>query len=283
MGKIIISTDSCCDLSEELLRKNDIRLLPLFVTMGDKTFLDGVTIQATDIYKYVSDTGELPKTAARSVAEFEEYFKELTADGSSVVHISISSFMSSTIDHATIAAENVKNVHVIDSLNLSTGIGHLVMFACDLRDEGKSPEEIVKIIKDTLPKIRASFIIDHLDYLYKGGRCSAVAALGANLLKLRPCIEVHDGKMGVYKKYRGSMKEVLTKYIAEQLSQPGVKYVRRRAFITHPPIMTDNLNEYCVELVKKTGLFDEVYDTNAGCTITSHCGPNTLGVLFITE
>ncbi len=282
MSKIIISSDSCCDIGNDLIAKRNIKILPLFVTMGEETFIDGVTAEPSDIYSFVSETGILPKTAARSVADFEDYFKELTADGSEVVHISISNCLSSTIDHAIIAAESYPNVHIVDSLSLSTGIGLLVLLAADLRDEGKSAEEIVSILNATVPNVSASFVVERLDYLYKGGRCSAVSALGANLLKLRPCIEVQDGKMGVGKKYRGAMKSVLANYVADTLKQDGVKFSKTRAFVTHTA-MSDDLDKYCVELVKETGLFDEVIDTTAGSTITSHCGPNTLGVLFIKE
>lgn len=282
MSNTIISSDSCCDLGKDIREEYGIKTLPLMISMGDDTFIDGETIEPDDIYKFVSETGALPKTAARSVADFEDYFKSLTADGSEVVHISISSLMSSTVDHAAIAAENVPGVYVVDSGNLSTGIGLLVLLAADLKNEGKTAAEIVDIVNSTVPKVSASFIVERLDYLHKGGRCSAVAALGANVLKLRPCIEVHDGKMGVAKKYRGSMKSVLSAYISDKLNSSDTKFVSRRAFITHTA-MSDGLGEYCVELVKQTGLFDEVIETTAGCTVTSHCGPNTLGVLFITE
>ncbi len=282
MSKIIVSSDSCCDLGKELIAKYDIKILPLMVSMGDDSFIDGESVSPDDIYKFVSDTGSLPKTAARSVADFEDYFRELTADGSEVIHISISSYMSSTIDHAEIAAESFPGVHVVDSLNLSTGIGHLVLAAADMRDEGLGADEIVAKLNELSRNVRASFIVERLDYLHKGGRCSSVAALGANLLKLRPCIEVNEGKMGVAKKYRGPMKAVLSSYIADQLKNPDVKYSTKRVFVTHTA-MSDGLDKYCVELVKETGIFDEVIETTAGCTVTSHCGPNTLGVLFIKE
>ncbi|MBE6890790.1 MAG: DegV family protein [Ruminococcaceae bacterium] len=282
LSKIIISSDSCCDIGRELAEKRDVKILPLIVTMGEDSFIDGVTAEPADIYKFVSETGILPKTAARSVADFEEYFKELTADGSEVVHISLSNCLSSTIDHAIIAAENIPGVHIVDSLNLSTGIGLLVLMAADLRDEGRSAEEIVNVLNATVPNVSASFVVERLDYLYKGGRCSAVSALGANLLKLRPCIEVNEGKMGVGKKYRGSMKNVLANYISDLLNQPELKVSGKRVFITHTA-MSDDLDKYCEELVKETGLFDEVINTTAGGTVTSHCGPNTLGVLFIKE
>ncbi len=281
MSNIIISADSCCDIGRELTEKRDIKIMPLIVTMGEDSFIDGVTAEPDDIYKFVAETGNLPKTAARSVADFEEYFKELTADGSEVIHISISNCLSSTIDHALIAAENFPGVHIVDSLNHSTGIGLLVLMAADMRDEGKSADEIVETLNATVPNISASFVVERLDYLHKGGRCSAVSALGANLLKLRPCIEVTEGKMGVGKKYRGAMKAVLSGYISDILKS-DLKVNKKRVFVTHTA-MSDELDKYCVELVKETGLFDEVINTTAGSTITSHCGPNTLGVLFIKE
>lgn len=282
MSKVIISSDSCCDLGNELISKYNIKILPLIVTMGEASFIDGVTVSPDDIYKFVAETGVLPKTAARSVSDFEDYFRELTADGSEVVHISISSYMSSTVDHAMIAAESFSGVHVVDSLNLSTGIGHLVLAAADMRDEGYGAEEIVSKLNEMIPKVCASFIIERLDYLHKGGRCSSVAALGANLLKLRPCIEVKDGKMGVAKKYRGPMKSVLSSYISDQLNRSDIKFSKKRVFVTNTA-MHDSLDEYCVELVKEAGIFEEVLNTTAGCTITSHCGPSTLGVLFVKE
>ena len=282
MSKIIISTDSCCDLGNEIITKRNIKVLPLIVSMGEASYIDGVTAVPEDIYKYVAETGDLPKTAARSVADFEDYFKELTADGSEVIHISISAELSSTLHHAQLAAEEIPGVHIVDSRNLATGIGLVVLHAADLCDEGKSADEIVSELNKIIPNVSASFVVERLDYLCKGGRCSAVAALGANLLKLRPCIEVSDGKMGVSKKYRGSMKAVLTSYISDQLKNPDLKVSKKRVFVTHTA-MSDNLNDYCVELVKELGMFDEVIDTTAGSTITSHCGPNTLGVLFIKE
>ena len=282
MSKVIISSDSCCDLGNELISKYNIKILPLIVTMGEASFIDGVTVSPDDIYKFVSETGVLPKTAARSVSDFEDYLRELTADGSEVVHISISSYMSSTVDHAMIAAESFSGVHVVDSLNLSTGIGHLVLAAADMRDEGYGAEEIVSKLNEMIPKVCASFIIERLDYLHKGGRCSSVAALGANLLKLRPCIEVKDGKMGVAKKYRGPMKSVLSSYISDQLNRSDIKFSKKRVFVTNTA-MHDALDEYCVELVKEADIFEEVLNTTAGCTITSHCGPSTLGVLFVKE
>ena len=283
MRKVIITTDSCCDLLPEMYIQREIYKLPLYVTLGDKTYYDGEDIKPVDIFKYVNETGVLPKTAARSVGDFIDFFKQFVDDGCDVFFTGIGSALSATTQNARLAAEEVGNVYVVDSENLSTGIALSVLKACDLRDQGHSAEEIADIVSSETKNIDASFIIDRLDYLYKGGRCSAVSALGANLLKLHPCIEVKDGKMGVGKKYRGNMKDILVKFVKERLSVEGMKYKRTNVFLTHTCLEHPEYVEACVEAVKETGLFDNVYATPAGATISSHCGPNTLGILFDTE
>lgn len=283
MRKIVVTTDSCCDLSPELFEQFDIKSLPLWVTIGDKTCFDSVDIFPRDIFDYVNKTNVLPKTAARSVGDFIDFFKTYVNDGCDVIFIGIGSELSTTYQNAKIAAAEVGNVYVVDSENLSTGIALCVLKACDLRDEGILPaEEIAQKVSEETGRINVSFIIDRLDYLYKGGRCSAVSALGANLLKLHPCIEVKNGKMGVGKKYRGNMKDILVKYIQDRLSVEGMKYKRKRVFVTHTCVDHLDYVDACVQAVKETGLFDTVYTTCAGSTISSHCGPNTLGILFET-
>jgi len=282
MKNVVVATDSCCDLSNELYQKYDIKVLPLHVLLGERSGLDGVDIMPADIYKYVTETKTLPKTAARSVGDFIDFFRQFTDAGNEVVFVGISSDFSSTVHNAEIAAEEVGGVYVVDSRNLSTGIAHCVLEACDRRDAGMEAKQIADEVSALTSRINVSFIIDTLDYLYKGGRCSAVAMLGANVLKLHPCIEVVDGKMGVGKKYRGGMKDILVKYVKEKLSVPDMKYVRKRIFVTHSSLTDENV-QACAEVVRQTGLFDEVIITCAGGTISSHCGPDTLGVLFITE
>ena len=240
MRKVVITTDSCCDLLPEMYEQRDIKILPLCVTLGDKTCYDGVDIMPRDIFKYVDETGTLPKTAARSVGDFIDFFKTFVDNGCDVVFIGIGSSLSATCQNARLAGEEVGNVYVADSENLSTGIALSILKACDLRDQGMSAEDIANTVAAETKFIDASFIIDRLDYLYKGGRCSAVSALGANLLKLHPCIEVKDGKMGVGKKYRGNMKDILVKYVKERLSVEGIKYKRTRAFVTHTCIDHDD-------------------------------------------
>ena len=279
--KVIIASDSTCDLSNELIEQHGIVILPLTVSLGDEHYRDGVDIDPDRIYEHYEKTGKLPKTAAINGTEFKEFFEKLTADGSSVVMFTISAEMSSTYNNARLAAMEFEDVHVVDSRNLSTGGGLLVLAAADMAAEGKTAAEIAEACRELAPKVDASFVIDDLEFLYKGGRCSALAALGANLLSLKPCIGVKDGKMGVGKKYRGKFSITLKKYIDDQL-----KYIdeieKKRVFVTHAGCDEAIVNA-CYEQVKSLGVFEEVLLTRAGCTVSSHCGRNTLGVLFIRK
>ena len=281
MAKIIISSDSTCDLSKELKEKYDIKIIPLGVTLGDKVYQDGVDINPDYIYEYYDKTGELPKTTAANVGECIDYFADLTKDGDTVIHFTISSSMSSTYSNACLAAAEFDNVYVVDSMNLSTGGGLLVLAAADMANDGMDAEAIVEELKKLAPCVDASFVIDNLEYLHKGGRCSAVAMLGANLLKLKPCIEVKGGAMGVGKKYRGVYGRVLGEYVNERLTD--VKDIdTKRVFVTHAGC-DDEIVKSVYEQVKATGIFEEVLLTRAGCTVSAHCGADTLGVLFIRK
>lgn len=280
-NKIKIIADSTCDLSPEIKEKYDIEVHPFIVNLGDKSFRDGVDINTNDIFNYYKSTGRLSKTAAASPAEYEELFKKWTDEGYDILFFTISSGFSAAYNNACIASEEMNNVYVIESANLSTGILLLIMAAGDMIASGMSAKEIAGAIAEIVPKVRSSFVIDTLEFLWKGGRCSGVAALGANLLKLKPCIEVVNGKMSVGKKYRGNIDKVVPQYIKDRLDA-SPKVVRRRAFITHTFDDVKVVNE-AVKQVKATGKFDEVLVTKAGCTIYTHCGPNTLGVLFIDE
>lgn len=278
--QIKIIADSTCDISPELAKRYNIEIHPFVVNLGDNSFKDGVDITTADILKYYKTTGQLSKTAAAPPAEYEELFEKWCGNGCDVLFFTISKEFSSAYENACIAAQNMENVYVIETANLSTGILLEVLAAADMIEEGMSAEDISRIItSDILPKVRASFVIDTLEFLWKGGRCSGVTALGANLFRLKPCIEVVDGKMQVGKKYRGNIDKVIPQYISDRLElTPNV--LRRRAFITHTfedraPV------EAALQQVRKTGMFDEVLETRAGCTIYSHCGPNTLGVLYI--
>lgn len=279
--KIIITSDSTTDLSPELIERYGIKTLPMGITLGDKTFRDGIDITPDDIYEHQKKYGELPKTAATNVGECSDFFKSLVDEGYSIVHFTISAEMSSTYNNACIAADDFENVYVVDTRNLSTGGGLLLLAACDMVKAGKSAQEIAYESRQLASRVDASFVIDSLEYLYKGGRCSALSMLGANLLKLKPCIEVKGGSMGVGKKYRGKYSEVLKEYAEDRLSNRD-DLVSARVFITHAgcqPEVVDSI----VNLVKSKGIFDEVFVTRAGCTVSSHCGANTLGVLFIRK
>ena len=281
MSRIIIASDSTCDLNQELIQRYQIKILPLGVSLGDKQYTDGVDITPDDIYAHYAATGELPKTSAINIAQFDDFFRENTADGSSIVLFTISSDMSSTCGNAKIAAENYENVYVVDTQNLSTGGGLLVMAAAEMAAEGKSAKEIAEDCASLASRVDASFVVDDLEFLHKGGRCSAVAAFGANLLQLKPCITVKDGKMGVEKKYRGKFASVLEKYIAERIGD-GSGIELDHVFVTHAGCDEKIVNN-CLEQVKAAADFKEVHLTRAGCAVSSHCGRNTLGVLFIRK
>jgi DegV family protein with EDD domain len=277
--KIIIASDSTSDLSPELIEQYGVQILPLGVALGEVQYTDGVDIHPDDIYAHYEKTGQLPKTSAINLADFEDFFQKLTADGASVVFFTISSDMSSTNNNARLAAEACERAYVVDTRNLSTGGGLLVIKACEMAAEGKSAEEIVETCNRLAPCVDASFIIDSLEFLYKGGRCSALAAFGANMLSLKPCIVVKGGKMGVGKKYRGKFGAVLPKYIADRLGDAS-DVIRDHIFVTHAGC-DQAIIDACVTEVRAIAPEAAIHVTRAGCTISSHCGRNTLGVLFI--
>ena len=277
-----ILSDSTCDLSAELLKKYDIGIVPLTVILGEKSGHDGEEITPADIYKYVDDSGELPKTSAASIWEYENAFKFWHEQGYDIVHFCLSSHFSSTLQNARIAAEDVGGVYVVDSMNLSTGQGLVVLRAAELAREGKTAVEIAKECEDMLPRVEASFVINSIDYLRKGGRCSALAALGANVFQIKPCINVIDGAMTTGKKYRGTIKKVMQEYSKDSLSERD-DIEMHRIFITHTKCEVEE-----VEAVKELVLqycpdVEEILETTAGATITTHCGPETLGVLFVRK
>lgn len=280
-NNIVITSDSTTDLSPELRERYNIAILPLGVTLGEKTYFDGVDITPDDIYAHHTKYGELPKTAAANVSDCIDFFQKFVDEGKTIIHISLSSEMSSTYNNSRMAAEEFENVYVIDSKNLSTGGGLLVVAAAEMVKEGLEAKEIVNNLNDLVPRVDASFVIDNLEYLHKGGRCSAVAMLGANLLKLKPCIEVKNGSMGVEKKYRGKYGDVLKTYVADRLADAD-SIELDRIFVTHAGCDMDIVNAV-VEQVKETLPFKEVFLTRAGCTISSHCGKDTLGILFIRK
>ncbi len=280
-NNVLIAGDSTLDLSKSLIEEYGIVIFPLGVNLGEKHFTDGVDIDPEMIYSHYEKTGELPKTTAINTADFEDFFNKHTADGSEIVFFTISSEMSSTYANARLAAERFPGVFVVDTRNLSTGGGLLAIRASELAAEGKSAAEIAEICQALTEKVDASFIIDNLEFLHKGGRCSAVAAFGANLLQLKPCIVVDGGKMSVGKKYRGKFTAVLDKYISDRLGD-GSEIIKDHIFITHAGC-DEAIYNACVDAVKKIIPDAIVHITRAGCTISSHCGRNTLGVLFVRK
>lgn len=281
MEKIKITCDSTCDLTEELYQKYDIEVMPLGVSLGDTLHKDGVDVNALQVFDFVSKEGVLPKTSAASVGEYDEMFKKYTDEGYAVIHINISSEFSSCYQNASIAARDYENVYTVDSRNLSTGSGHLAIAARELVNEGLSAKEIVEQLNEMKERLDVSFVLQTLDYLKKGGRCSGIVALGANLLKLRPEIEVVNGSMKVGKKYRGTAEKSIHDYVEGRLAgREDLQY--NRIFITHSHVPAE-IVEKVKQQVKALHPFAEVIETIAGCTISSHCGPCCLGVLFFKK
>ncbi len=278
MSKVVVTCDSTCDLSPECVKRFDIKVVPLYVRLGEEEHRDGVDINNEQLFAYVEKTGQLPKTAACSVEDYSEYWRPYVQQGCEVVHINISSEMSICYQNACTAAELLGNCYVIDSRNLSSGSGLLALDAAELAAEGKSGREIKEILDVKKNRLNVSFVLDTMEYLAKGGRCSSMTALAAGLLKLRLGIEVKDGKMGVGKKYRGKLGPVLVQYVHDRLRNVA-KVEEKRIFITYP-----NMDDEIVEEVKRAILedkpFNEILTSNAGCTVSSHCGPKCLGILF---
>jgi len=278
---IKIISDSTCDLSKELLEKYDITVVPLTVIKDDKPFTDGITITTDEIFAHVAAGGNLCTTTAVSVGEYQDWFAKYADTYDAVVHINISSEFSSCYQNACLAAEEFNNVIAIDSRNLSTGQGLVVLEACKLAKTTASLEDLQQKINDFTPKVEASFLLDKLEYMVKGGRCSSAAALGANLLNLKPCIEVKNGKMSVVKKYRGNYSKCLATYVKDRLADRD-DLDRNVLFVTRTPV-TDDCLKAVEDAVDEYADFENIYWTHAGCTISCHCGPGTLGVLFVRK
>jgi DegV family protein with EDD domain len=279
--KIKILSDSTCDLSAEQLKAHNIDLARLTIVKGGQPFVDGETITPSDIFAHVAAGGDLCSTTAYNVGEYQELFSKFADQYDGIIHINIGSGFSSCYQNACLAAEDFPNVRVIDSKNLSTGQGHVVLEACRLAEQCENLDEIAEKLNAFVPRVEASFLLDQLKYMVKGGRCSSAAALGANLLNLKPCIEVRDGKMSVVKKYRGNYAKCLSNYVKDRLADRE-DIVRNELFLTYSPVSEDCLNAV-KETIDACGNFETVYETTAGCTVSCHCGPGTLGVLFVRK
>lgn len=276
---IKITATSTCDLPPELLERYQITMVPLYVSFGGNTYKDGLEAGPEDIFRHVEGGGQLPSTAAVNIADYQELFEELSPKYDAVLHITIGSEFSSCYQNALVAAEDYNNVYVVDSRNLTAGQGLLAVEAAIAAERGDSIEDILKLLDGLVDKVDTTFVVDKLDYLAKGGRCSSVVALGANLLKLKPCIVLADGKMTVGKKYRGAFDKVLPDYVRDQLDGKDVR--TDRIVIVHT--RCDPAIPVAVEQIVKEYGFQEIIHTVAGSTISCHCGPNTLGILFIRK
>lgn len=275
--KIAITAESTIDLTKELLEKYKIETIPFTVILGDKEFKDGEITQE-DIYKFVAEKKILPKTSAINEMQYTEFFEENLKRNDAIVHISLSSAISTACAQAKEAASKMQNVYVVDSQSLSTGIALLAIYARELANAGESAEKVWAKVNERVPAVQASFVVKKLDYLHKGGRCSSVAYFGANMLQIRPQIIVKDGKMGVHKKYMGKMEKVIANYCKDTLAEFNTPDLKT-AFVTYTTASPEMI-ETAKKALKERG-FENIYETRAGATITSHCGENTLGILYI--
>ena len=278
---IKIISDSTCDLSRDLLAQKDISLFPLVVVKDNVSYKDGVDIFPADIFAHVAAGGALCSTSAGNVGDYADMFAAYAREYDAVIHISLGSGFSSTHQNACLAASEFDNVYCVDSMNLSTGQGFIVLKAKAMAEAGMEAKQIVEELNKLTPKVEASFLVDKLDYLAKGGRCSSVAALGANLLNLKPCIEVKNGKMCVVKKYRGNYAKCLANYVKDRLSNRE-DIDRDTLFVTYTTV-SDDCRKAVFDAVHSCEPFETLYETTAGCTVSCHCGPSTLGVLFMKK
>lgn len=276
---IKITTDSTCDLPEALLREYDITVLPLGIVKGEGLFRDGVDIHPADIAAHVDAGGAITTTNAVNTADYLDCFSRLLKTCDAVVHVNLGSKISSCHQNARIAAAELSNVYVADSDNITVGMGELVLRAARAARAGHTPEEILAELENLRRRMEVSFVLDRLDYMKRGGRCSAVTAIGANLLKLHPCIEVVDGKLAVTKKYRGSMERVVSDYLHDRLD--GRDDIDTERIWLVDSAFGPELADAARAVLQADGRFGEILESKAGCTIFSHCGPNTVGLAIL--
>ena len=283
MQKVKIIADSTCDLGSELIQRYDIDIAPLYVTLGQKSYRDAVEITSQEVLSYCERTKETPKTAATSVGDFIDVFRPYAEAGQDIVFLSISESMSATVQNARIAAEEFPNcaIYCVNSQSLSTGTGLLVIEAAERAEAGMDAKEIVREIEELRDKVSVSFVLNTLTYLHRGGRCSGLTAFGAAMLGIKPKISVQDGKMAPTDKFRGNIQRVMLRYLEKQLE--NIERIRpERVFITYSTWEEAGLAE-AVQRVRATGYFREIHITRAGSVVTSHCGPQTLGIMFLEK
>ncbi|SHH94092.1 EDD domain protein, DegV family [Sporobacter termitidis DSM 10068] len=278
---IKITSDSTCDLSKELLDRYDISLIPLYIMKNGKAYRDGVDITPADIFSYVEKTGDFCTTAAVNTFDYIKFFERFSAKYDAVIHINLGSGFSVCHTNAAAAAKVFKNVFVVDSKNLSSGQGLVALEAAKLAASGLDAEALCRQLDGVIDRVETSFLIDRLDYIFKGGRCSLATALGANILHLRTCVEVSTGVMQVTKKYRGAFESAVETYVRDKL-QGRDDLVLDRIFITHPAA-SQKAVAAARDAIGRYAAFGEIAETKAGCTISCHCGPRTLGILFIRK
>lgn len=280
---IKVVTDSTCDLPQEILERCGITVLPLHINMGGRLLLDGIEVTPSDIFEHVAKGGEICGTSAANMTEFSECFQKLSQDCHAIICVTIGAEFSSCYQNACAAAADLDGpcrVYVVDSKSLSSGQGLVVLEAARLAQAGLPPDEIAARLEDARERVDASFILDRLDYMRKGGRCSAVTALGANLLRLKPCIEVCSGKMRVGKKYRGRLERVMEQYTLDRLTAWSPGDTEDVVIVVHPP--ADKAPLAAARRVLETdGRFPQIWEAYSGCTVACHCGPNTIGVMFL--
>ena len=279
--KVKIVADSTCDLNSDLLERYGIETIALPVNLGDKACLDGIDVHTPDLFAYYNETGKLPTTSAPTPAYYEDFYQKWTGEGFEVVHLSISGEMTVTPNIARMAAENFPDVYPVDSRNVSSGMGMLAVYAAELRDQGLSAAEIADKVREQSKKVRTAFVISTLLYMYKGGRCTGVQMLGANLLNLKPCIEVQDGKMGVTKKYRGNLESVVCQMITDKLTN-GEKLNPSRIMIAHYDA-GDKVLAAAQKKIRELAPFQEIDINDTGCSVSVHCGPGTLGIIYMAD
>lgn len=281
-NKVLITADSTCDVPADLKERYNFKIIPLTITLKEENYLDGVNFSVEDMYKAFYEDGSLPATAAPNIAQFLDFFKPFINEGYEIIHFDISSALSGTYSAACLAAEALKGVHVIDSEMLSSGVLLEMIEAAEAAERGMSPTEIVRYIEDEIrPKTDTSFVLDTLKFMAKGGRCSGVAAMAANILGLRPGLEMKNKELGVYKKYRGNSKAFYMQYVKDRIA--GKKIRPGHVFITESGGIDQEIISELIEYVQQEVNPREIHHTYAGCTVASHCGPGCMGVLFINE
>lgn len=281
--EILITADSTCDLPEHIVRENNIKIIPLSIMLGEDEYLDGVDVKPKDIYSYVDKTGILPKTAAVSPNKYYDIFSKAVKEGKQVVHIGLSSAISSSYQNAVLAASDFDDVYCVDSKSLCTAMGLLVLKACDFRAKGMNAKKIAEKVTKLVPKVSTTFVLNSLEYLHKGGRCSSVAKFGANVLGIKPSIAVDEsGALGIAKKYRGLMDLVYKQYVNDCLKDIN-KIDTSRIVIANSGGMDAKTLAFAKGVIEGKNKFEQIIFADAGCTISSHCGPKTFAIFYIRK